>query len=282
MMNKKLFLAGALALSMLTGAAHAEQPAAEEYRRLFNSGTFYLEYRDENLSKTVKEYDSKQIRVLASFDNKRMERSNYVTPTWVKAFNPLGTLFGNRASRYPTVLHKDGKYYQFLENDKAIELDESKLGDENLNPREGWNGVRRKLALPIELSVFCPDDPYSSVSTALGAPTFINSYTKNVGKKEFDCDRYVADIKSLSGDESAQLVYEMIYEQGRLIEADLSMERDGIEYPINKILIKTLSETAPKGGKFKIGRKTKLKSAGTGDYNDLLEQRIDVGTMEEL
>ncbi len=281
-MNKKIFLAGALALSMLTGAAHAEQPAAQEYRRLLSSGHFYLEYRDENLSKAVKEYDSKQIRVLAAFDNKRMERSNYVTPTWVKACNPLGALFGNRASRYPTVLHKDGKYYQFLENDKAIELDEDKLGDENLNPREGWNGVRRKLALPIELSVFYPDDPYSSISSALGTPTFVDSYKKTIDKDEYDCDRYVAEIKSLSGDESAQLVYEMIYDQGRLIEAHLSMERDGIEYPINTITIKTLAAEAPRGGKFKIGRRTQLKSAGVGDYNDLLEQRVDVGTMEEL
>ncbi|MBQ9478517.1 MAG: hypothetical protein IJU71_03100 [Selenomonadaceae bacterium] len=281
-MNKKLLLAGALALSMLTGTTHAEQPAAEEYRRLFSSGTFYLEYRDENLSKMVKDYDSKQIKVLASFDNKRLERSNYVTPTWVKACNPLAALFGNRTSRYPTVLHKDGKYYQFLENDKAIELDEDKLGDENLNPREGWNGVRRKLALPFELSVFCPDDPYSSVSSALGTPTFVNSYKKTVGKKEFDCDRYRAEVKSLSGDDTAQLVYDMIYDQGRMIEADLAIERDGVEYPINKILIKTLTEKAPKGGKFKIGRKTKLHAAGMGDYNDLLEQRADVGTMEGL
>ena len=281
-MNKKIFLAGALALSLMTGAAHAEQPAAEEYRRLFGAGTFYLEYRDENLSKAVKEYDAKQIKVLAAFDNKRMERSNYVTPEWVKACNPLGALFGNRASRYPMVLHKNGKYYQFLENDKAVELDENKLGDENLNPREGWNGVRRKLALPIELSVFCPDDPYSSVSNALGTPTFVNSYVKTVGKKQYDCDRYVAEVKSLSGDESAQLIYDMTYDEGRLIEAQLSMERDGVEYPINKILIKTLTEKAPRGGKFKIGRKTKLQAAGTGDHNDLYEYRVDAGTMEEL
>ena len=84
-MNKKLFLAGALALSMLTGAAHAEQPAAEEYRRLFGAGTFYLEYRDENLSKAVKGYDSKQIRVLAAFDKNEGMMTDLFGKDWSKA-----------------------------------------------------------------------------------------------------------------------------------------------------------------------------------------------------
>ena len=274
-MNKKLFLAGALALSMLTGSVHAEQSAAQDYREMFRAENFYLEYRDAKGSK------DRTIKRLAAYDNKRMERANYSTPTWVKACNPLGALFGDRGKQYPLVLHKDGKYYQFSENDKAIELDEDRLGDENLNPREGWNGVRRKLALPIELSVFCPDDPYSSVSDALGTPHFVNSYKKKVGKREYDCDRYVAAIKNLSGDESAQLVYEMIYDQGRLIEAQLSMERDGIEYPVNTIEIKKLTSEVPKNA-FKIGRRTSKTAAGTGDINDLLEYRVVVGTMEEL
>ena len=275
MMNKKLFLAGALALSMMTGAAHAEQSAAENYREMFRAEQFYLEYRNARGS------TDRTVKRLAAYDDKRMERANETTPTWVKAFNPLGALFGDRGKQYPTVLHKDGKYYQFSENDKAIELDEDRLGDENLNPREGWNGVRRKLALPIELSVFCPDDPYSSVSSAIGAPHFVNSYVKTVGKKKYDCDRYEATIKSLSGDESAQLIYDMTYDEGRLIEARLSMERDGLEYPINAIEIKKLTGEIPKGA-FKIGRHASRTAAGTGDLNDLLENRIVVGTMEEL
>ena len=36
-MNKKLFLAGALALSMLTGSVHAEQSAAQDYREMFRA-----------------------------------------------------------------------------------------------------------------------------------------------------------------------------------------------------------------------------------------------------
>ncbi len=274
-MNKKIFLAGALALSLMTGAAHAEQSAAKNYREMFRAEQFYLEYRN------VRGSTDRTVKRLAAYNDKRMERSNETTPMWVKACNPLGALFGDRGKQYPLVLHKDGKYYQFSENDKMIELDEDRLGDENLNPREGWNGVRRKLALPIELSVFCPDDPYSSVSSAIGNPTFVNSYVKTVGKKQYDCDRYEATVKSLSGDESAQLIYEMTYDAGRLIEARLSMERDGLEYPINAIEIKKLTSEVPKGA-FKIGRHASRTPAGTGDLDDLLENRKVIGTMEEL
>ncbi len=270
---KKILLSGALAMSMLISSASAEQPAAQEYRDMFRAGEFYIEYADAS--------KPKEIKFLAAFDNKRMERAHELTPAWVRACNPLGAMFGSRGTKYPTVLHKDGKYYQFLEDDRALELDENQLGEENLNPREGWNGVRRKLALPIELSVFYPNDPYSSLSQALETPKFVNSYQKSVGKKQYDCDRYAAEIVSLSGDETAQLLYDMLYDEGRLIEAQVSILRDGVEYPVNRIAIKKITGEIPAKA-FKIGRKTTTYAAGKGDAHDLIEKRVPVGSMEGL
>lgn len=40
----KKIAALAMALSMLTATAWAEQPKAEEYRQMMSSGTYYVEY----------------------------------------------------------------------------------------------------------------------------------------------------------------------------------------------------------------------------------------------
>ena len=99
-------LIATLLLSILVhNPTSAEQSSADDYRRIFASEHFYLEYRDDNL-----------LKVLAAVDGKRLERSDYVTPGWVQFFNPLGALFGGSGIKYPEVMHKDGTYYQFLDN----------------------------------------------------------------------------------------------------------------------------------------------------------------------
>ena len=47
----KKIAALAMALSMLTATAWAEQPKAEEYRQMMSSGTYYVEYEMDDIIK---------------------------------------------------------------------------------------------------------------------------------------------------------------------------------------------------------------------------------------
>ena len=243
----------------------AEQPAAEKYRQMFASGTFYLEYKDSHESK-----------VLAAFDNKRMERITYIKMNWVTYFNPLGALFGGSGSKCPEVLYQNGKYYQFIDEDAAIVLPENKLNDENLDPRQGWNLVTKKLAIPTELSVFYWSDPYFKKSNSIEVPKFSKSTKKTIDNKEYDCDIYISEIK---GNTTVKILYEMLYLEGNLIEAHSSILQDENKYLINRLQIKKILGEIPKGA-FKINKNTKVYSAGVGDMYDLTAQLVQVDTLE--
>ena len=263
---KKFFLTLFTLISIMNiNCVFAEQPAAEKYRQMFASGTFYLEYKDTHESK-----------VLAAFDNKRMERITYIKMNWVTYFNPLGALLGGSGSKCPEVLYQNGKYYQFIDEDAAIVLPENRLNDENLDPRQGWNLVTKKLAIPNELSVFYWNDPYLKKSTSIDTPKFSMTTKKIVNNKEYDCDIYISDIK---GKANVKIMYEMLYIEGNLNEAHLSILQNGTQYPINNLQIKKLLSEVPKGA-FKINKNTKVYSAGVGDMYDLTAQLVQVDTLE--
>ena len=260
-MKRKFILLFALNLLLFVNYAFAEQAAAEKYRQIFQSGTFYLEYKDSNESK-----------VLAEFDNKRMERIKYIKMNWVTYFNPLGALFGGSGSKCPEVLYQNGKYYQFIDEDAAIVLSEDKLNDENLDPRQGWNLVKKKLAVPSELSVFYWNDPYRQKTSAINSPKFSESKKKRIGNKEYDCDVYISEIKGMK---DVRLIYETLYIEGNLVEIHSSILQNEILYPVNKLQIKKILGEIPKGA-FKIDKKTKIYSAGVGDMYDLTSQLVQV------
>lgn len=270
---KKKFVAAAIALSVGLGIhpAGAEQPAAEGYRQIFRSGTFYVEYKDNYT-----------VRIIGEKDGKRMERTKYETGmSWMAVLNPLGMLFGGSSPKHPEVMHKDGKYYQFTEKNKATVCDDDKLNEENLNPREGWSNIGQKLALPTELAVFFWDDPYRVQINALSAPTETWSGQKTIDDKVYDCDRYASGINSASGKEEAYYVYDMLYLEGALKKIQSYVVRNNEEYPVNTLDIKKIEGTVPED-LFKIGKNTKIYAAGTGDMNDLLEQPEQIDTMEAL
>ena len=270
---KKQIFATALSLSLMVSLqpVSAEQPAAETYRQIFQSGTFYVEYKDKYTT-----------RIISEKDGQRMERTNYETSlSWMKFLNPLGMLFGGGTPKHPEVLHKDGKYYQFTEDDKATVCTDEQLEEENLNPREGWSTIGQKLALPTELSVFFWTDPYRTQSAALSAPEVTWSGKKTYDGKEYDCDRYTSPIHSAAGDTEANYIYDMLYQNGRLVEIRSYIERNGEGYPINTLEIKKIEGKVPEG-LFKIKKNTKVYAAGTGDMNDLLEQPEQIGTLEGI
>ena len=259
---KKKLLAVSLALTTMTcsmGTVFGEQPAANEYRTIFSSGNFYVEYQDKFIS-----------CALGSENGNRMIRTSY--SGWAGAIN----LFGG-GSNFPEAMYRDGKYYQFKDKKHAMVLNENQLTDENLDPKQGWSSIKQKLALPDELAVFYWNDPYRIYSKALPAPQFVETVKRTIGKKEYECDKYVSDVKNAAGGTDAQMVYFMGYEAGKLAQIETVAIKDGKEYPVNKITIKKLESSIPENG-FAIDNSAEVYAAGIGDMNDLLEQPVKVGT----
>lgn len=267
-MLKKFITAVFLSSVLSFATTNAEQPAAEEYRQIFHGGNFYLEFKDKWGT-----------RIIANEDGVRMERMNYTFEQGAMVWlNPLGAIFGGTGDKNPEVMHKDGKYYHFVAKKKANVCSEKNLHDENLDPRQGWNKISQKLAVPNELAVFFWDDPYRAKSPAISAPKFSETVQKIFGGKNYVCDRYVSEIRTIDGRESARLVYDMLYKDGQLFRAELYIVRNDIEYPVNELEIVRIQRDVPKDT-FKIYKGTKLYSAGTGDIDDLLENPKEIETV---
>ena len=265
----KNFLLLVLILSAVTLPVRAEQPAAEEYRQMFRSGNFYVEYQATGYLAHMKKHRGRAIKA-----GRNGER---VTKADVK-------------NKYPDALYRDGKYYRFFVSKEessniiigsttntlrhAFVLDESRLHDPNLDPDEKWRSVRGELALPDELAVFCWDEPFRNNFTA--APVYVESSKLTIDKKEYDCDRYVADIKSLAGTVIAQEAYNMLYDGGKLVRVQKYFLRDGKEFLNSDLIVHTISAQAPDEA-FAVKRKFKLYEARKGDMNDLINQLEQIG-----
>ena len=260
---------------MMTSSAFvlaAEQPKAEEYRKIFSSGSFYVEYDDKNVK-----------QIIAEENGRRMSRTDLkgTYAAMVSILNPLASLFNSGNLKYPNFMYADGKYYKFLEKDYAIMVEKDKIDEENLNPNEGWNSINKSLSLPDELAVFYWNDPYHKVSNYISEPIFSTQMKKEVGGKKYDCDLYLSTVKSASGNKDIQLAYSMLYENGELVIAQSAIFINGKEYEINKINVKKISQDVPKN-EFKIYDKAKIYAAGIGDMNDLLENPVFIGTFKDM
>lgn len=253
-----------------SGIVYAEQTVAEEYRAMFQDGNFYLEFKDKWGT-----------RIIAEKDGTRMERMNYTFEHGAMAWlNPLGAIFGGTGDKNPEVMYKDGKYYYFVAKNKANVCSEENLQNENLDPRQGWNKISQKLAVPNELAVFFWNDPYRSKSPAVGEPEFFGSGKAFFNDKEYECDTYVSKIKSRSGDKEEFLHYDLLYKDGKLFRVDLCVLKELMLYPVSSLEIVKIQRDIPEGT-FKIYKGTKLYAAGTGDIDDLLEKPKEIGIMEE-
>lgn len=261
-----------LIILLTTVTAQAEQPKAADYRQILSSGNFYVEYDDNNVK-----------RIIAQENNRRMARTNLggTYRALVSVLNPLGNFLANENEKFPEFMYADGKYFKFLEKDFALMLRTNQLGDENLNPSEGWGTIYESLSLPNELAVFNWHDKFHKVPDALSEPVFVTSMKKSVGGKEYDCDRYESKITNADGTQSATIVFDMCYANGELILAQSALLANGREYEINRLVVKKILPNVPSGG-FKLSGKEKIYAAGTGDMNDLLENPSYVGRLSEI
>lgn len=272
---KKLFLTVALLFSILNfGTANAEQPKAEEYRQMFQSGNYYIEFK-------FKYQDKWLTRILAAKDGERMERMSHKYERDKMAWlNPLGAMFGGGENKNPEVMYSKGYYFQFVGKNKANYCHENDINHENINPRSGWDKVSKKLELPDELAVL-----YWNKNSEIPAPTFTKSFKKTLKVKdkeiEYDCDQYTCEI---NGDKnSGNLFYELLYnDKGELFQAESYLVRNNQKYQINIVEIDTIQSEIPENT-FQINEaEIQVYKPAKGDMADLLEKPTHFGTMKEL
>lgn len=297
MKAKRILAAVMLSLVAMTvsSTVSAEQAAADEYRKMFRSGNFYVEYQ---ASRNLIGYNVKSTNiVLAGQDGKRLYRGRYDVFDTTSNYEKLSAIYTDSSSNeravsmmtisdknYPDVLYQDGKFYRLVDSLNGIKktayivLPEDQLNSPVLDSSEGWQYVREDLALPDELAVFAWNDPFRDNSFNLSAPIYENSSKKTVDDKEYDCDRYITEIKNLAGDVVAQEIYDMLYENGKLVLIQKYLKHNGKENFVREFRIKKITSAVPENT-FKIGKEIKVYAAANGDMDDMLEHRIEVETL---
>ena len=285
-----------LLLMALALPASAEQPAAEQYRQMFASGNFYVEYEvaDKSGHWVIPEgAQSSTMRHLGMVRDSKKHRNE------VRAGrNGQRVAKSGVKDKYPSALYQDGKYYKFIIEEKnafspglmgeqrikilrrAILLDEKDLYAPTLDPDEHWETVRKDLTLPEVFNVFFPNDPMNDDAQISSKPTFNGDSKRTIDDKEYDCDQYINNIKSLSGAVIALEAYNMLYDVGKLARIQKYLVRDDKEFLVSDLIIKAISSEVPDEtfviGKFR-SRKFKFYEARKGDMNDLLDKLEEIG-----
>lgn len=296
----KNFLILTLLFAALTLPANAEQPAAEQYRQMFASGNFYLEYEVADVS-GYWGYDAPSTakKIFAPLLHTNF---NFGMPMYAKNKQHIirAGRHGQRISKiglkdkYPRALYRDGKYYKFTKTEEmssniffgaskeilrnAYVLDEDKIYSPTLDPDDNWQTVREDLALPEVFCVLFPNDPMNDYAQLLLLPTFNGSSKRSIDNKEYDCDQYISDIKSLAGTVMAQEVYNIFYDGGKLVRVQKYLLRDGKERLLTDLIIHAADSQVPDEA-FVIHKKFKLYAARNGDMNDLLDNLEQIGEM---
>ncbi len=257
MVNKSI-LAMTLALTMMATTAFAEQPAANKYRTILQSGNFLIEYGDAYFTKTI-----------AAQNNMRIERSSYK----FKGGGMVGIPGGSGKKDYPDTLYRDGKYYKFQSKKKATMANRNQLNDPCIDPAGGWNYAQYSLAIPEEFFALCNYDPFRYESDVMVAPKYVSSGKEMVDKIEYDCDKYTVAMRSQTGAIMAETNYYYYYKDGELALIKKILKRNGTEYPMGEVMVKKITSEVPVE-MFNIPQGCKVYAVGVGDMNDLIEQPI--------
>lgn len=260
MVNKSI-LVMTLALSTLAASAFAEQPAANKYRAILQSGQFLIEYGD-----------AQQTKMLAAQNNMRMERSTFKMKGGGLVGLAVG-IGGKGKKDYPDTLYKDGKYYKFDSKKKATMATWNQLKDPCIDPSSGWNYAQYALAVPEELVPLCSYDPFRYESNVMGVPQYIGSSKEVIDKKEYDCDKYAVTMRSQTGAVMAETTYNYYYENGELTAIKKVFKQNGTEYPMADVIVKKITNEIP-AETFNIPKGCKVYAVGIGDMNDLIEQPV--------
>lgn len=266
----KKFLILTLIFTALALPVSAEQPAAEQYRQMFASGNFYVEYE------VADKYSPKKNHLIRAG-----RHGQRIAKVGLK-------------DKYPSALYRDGKYYRFTKVEEetsniffgssksilrnAYVIEKDKLYSPTLAPEEHWQTVQKDLALPETFCVLFPNDPMNDDAQISHNPIFKSSSKRNIDGKEYDCDQYIKDIKSLAGTTVAQETYNALYDDGKLVRIQKYLLHDGKEFLVSDLVIHAISSEVPTDA-FTIHKKFKLYAARNGDMNDLLDNLEQIGEM---
>lgn len=254
---KKLLAAVAVACCTLANSGYAEQPMAEQYRAILQSGNFLVEYEADYGEYVVS-------KTISGYADMRMERNNLK----IRGIVPL---YGYGKRSYPDTLYREGKYYKFEAKKKATVADETRLDDPNLDPKDGWNTVRYALALPDEFLPICAEDYFRPDSAALGQAVYTDTGKRTIAKREYVSDKYVLPLKSQAGSTLAEINYYYCYGEKGLAYIEKVIVNKGREYVISRVKIKELTADVPVEA-FTIPAGCKVYAAGIGDMDDLINK----------
>lgn len=268
-------LAVALALSTFTVSAFAEQPAAQKYRDILQSGKFYVEYELDYATKGLAVDSGKRM------DYTMYKKNSSALGLGLSLINPvlaLGALFGKSSSKVPTAYYDGSKFYQFEGKKEAVVATEEQLSDVNIDPSKGWSSVKDRLALPEELAVFAPKDQFFVPINGATDVRFVESGEKADGEKKIPFDKYMYDVKSRNGKTLYSVVYYMYYKEGELKKIESYVVEDGQEEKLlQNLKVKKITGELPKNV-LQMPKGCKVYAVGIGDMNDLLEQPTLVET----
>ena len=224
------------------GISFAENPAADYYRTLLQSGRFYFRY-------TYKPCDDKgkfiKVPLVGDFTTKRYiygyDDIRTGTDDWdgrlagntKKYAKPFRYMNGNYyfiggykekkdAMSLLPGLNTSGKKYKTL---KAImmtaedfaDFDISKADPRNKNIKwvKGLNSAYEALPLPEELSALYPD-PIAHNKYHVDVPQYVESSEITIKGKTYQCDRYVTVYTDEAGNFIDEIAYDLLYLDGNL------------------------------------------------------------------
>lgn len=263
----KKALAVGLSLWTFAGTAFAEQPKVQEYRNILNSGKYYVEYELDDLDKTLAVEDHRRM------DYTTFKKGGNMAMAGLAVINPVLALgaFIKTQDKVPTALYQHGKFYQFLSKKKAIMAIWSQLNDPNLDPNEGWNTVKQRLALPEELAIFAPNDEYNQHVTGEMPAKLIESGEALVNGKPQIFDKYLVTVKNRKGKIVVEKTYFFYYVKGELdtVKSFIQVAND-IERPYRTFKLKKISAEIPEKA-LKIPNGCKVYAAGVGNMDDLID-----------
>ncbi len=151
----------------------AEQAKASEYRRILESGTFYIEYSSFMDMGSVKaaKADAELVYNKEAFAVNNDKKIAYTrgprigdTVMMQKSIienNPLFKDWAKTSQKQgkwrPEVMYRDGKYYQFFGENSALMAPESQIMNSSAN--ELWNNAVMKVGLPPFFLALVPNHP---------------------------------------------------------------------------------------------------------------------------
>ena len=252
-MGKKIAAVLAFNVLLSAGNALAEQPAAEKYRAMVQSGTFYVEYgpkgwgmRDYVVAQNgvrMSGYKLEKLFGTTTYPAYRYDNGKYYQFTnkgTVKRQMEIANQNYHAYIHYESYQDAVGDYNSFSSSKRAVSsigagsffgdriyisndklpkkttgkvLDESQMNNPALDTDEHWEMVNSRLSLPSSLKIFAWNDKYMSKEYGETEPSFVESGQVEDDGKSYVCDKYVSPLKDSNGKVKAEMHYTAIYDE---------------------------------------------------------------------